>query len=181
MLIKTCEWKKNLHHEIRACFSFTYSQHLCHNIKSSCFNICMIFTFSCKFSIFQFFHKIRNIYWIEGLGVAKSSYCSCRVQFPAPKLGRLQLPVTIVVGVCLTMSSSGLHVHCLNPQICECQNQGGGEGELKLAIAGSVVESTDCSSRGSEFNSLQPHGGSWDLMPSSGASEESDGVLIYIQ
>jgi hypothetical protein len=29
-----------------------------------------------------------------------------------------------------------------------------------LEIDGSVIKSTDCSSRGSEFNSQQPHGGS---------------------
>jgi hypothetical protein len=49
-----------------------------------------------------------------------------------------------------------------------------------------VVKSTDCSSRGPEFNSQQPHGGSHpsvmgDPMPSSGVSEESNGVLIYIK
>jgi hypothetical protein len=40
-----------------------------------------------------------------------------------------------------------------------------------------VVKNTDCSSRGPELNSQQPHGGSqssvMDLMPSSGVSEES--------
>jgi hypothetical protein len=43
---------------------------------------------------------------------------------------------------------------------------------------GSVVKSTDCSSRGPEFNSQQPHGISqpWDLMPFSGVSEESASV-----
>jgi hypothetical protein len=50
---------------------------------------------------------------------------------------------------------------------------------------GSVVENTDCSSRGPEFSSQQPHGGSqpsvkWDPMPSSGVSEDSYSVLIYI-
>jgi hypothetical protein len=48
-----------------------------------------------------------------------------------------------------------------------------------------VVKSTDYSSRGPEFNSQQPHGGSqqykWDLMPSSALSEESNGVLTYIK
>jgi hypothetical protein len=48
-----------------------------------------------------------------------------------------------------------------------------------------VVKSTDCSSRGPEFNSQQPHGGSqssvMDLMPSSGVSEDSYSVLIYIK
>jgi hypothetical protein len=47
-----------------------------------------------------------------------------------------------------------------------------------------VVKSTDCSSRGPEFNSQQPHGGSQPsvmghLMPSSGVSEDSDSVLTY--
>jgi hypothetical protein len=45
------------------------------------------------------------------------------------------------------------------------------------------VKSTDSSSRGPEFNSQQPHGGSQpsikkDLMPSSGLSEDSYSVLI---
>jgi hypothetical protein len=39
-----------------------------------------------------------------------------------------------------------------------------GKGSIKKCIKGwrdgSAVESTDCSSRGSEFNSQQPHGGS---------------------
>jgi hypothetical protein len=48
---------------------------------------------------------------------------------------------------------------------------------------GSVVKSTDCSSRGPEFNSQQPHGGSQpsvmgDLTPSSGVSKDSYSVLI---
>jgi hypothetical protein len=46
---------------------------------------------------------------------------------------------------------------------------------------GSVVKSTDCSSRGPEFNSQQPHGGSQPsviLMFSSGVSEDSYSVLI---
>jgi hypothetical protein len=44
-----------------------------------------------------------------------------------------------------------------------------------------VFKSDDCSSRSPEFNSQQPHGGSqpWDLMPSSGVSEDSDNVLTY--
>jgi hypothetical protein len=49
----------------------------------------------------------------------------------------------------------------------------------------SVIKSTDCSSKGLEFSSQQPHGGSqpWqcDLMPSSGVSEDSYSVLIYIK
>jgi hypothetical protein len=49
---------------------------------------------------------------------------------------------------------------------------------------GSVVKSTDCSSRGPEFNSQQPHGGSqpsvMGSVPSSGVSEESSNVLTYI-
>jgi hypothetical protein len=48
-----------------------------------------------------------------------------------------------------------------------------------------VVKSTDCSSRGPEFYSQQPRGGSqspqWDLMPSSGVSEDRYSVLIYIK
>jgi hypothetical protein len=53
---------------------------------------------------------------------------------------------------------------------------------------GSVVKSTDCSSRGPEFNSQQPHGGSQPsvmrsdaLLPSSGVSEDNYIVLIYIK
>jgi hypothetical protein len=51
----------------------------------------------------------------------------------------------------------------------------------------SAVKSTDCSSRGPEFNSQQPHGGAEpplmviQSMPSSDVSEESDSVLIYIK
>jgi hypothetical protein len=50
---------------------------------------------------------------------------------------------------------------------------------------GSAVKSTDCSSRGPEFSSQQPHGGSQPSVMGSdalfwctGASEESNGVLI---
>jgi hypothetical protein len=50
---------------------------------------------------------------------------------------------------------------------------------------GSVVMSTDCSSKGSEFNSQQPHG---DSQPSvmgsnalSGVSEDSYSLLTYIK
>jgi hypothetical protein len=50
---------------------------------------------------------------------------------------------------------------------------------------GSVVKSTDCFSKGPEFKSLQPHGGSqpsvMGSMPFSGVSEDSDSVLIYIK
>ena len=47
---------------------------------------------------------------------------------------------------------------------------------------GSEVKSPDCSSRGPEFNSQQPQGGSqWDPMPSSGVSEEIDSVCTYIK
>ena len=51
---------------------------------------------------------------------------------------------------------------------------------------GSVVKSTDCSSRGPEFNFQQPHGGSQpsvmgSVMPSSGVSEDSYSVFIYIK
>ena len=56
-----------------------------------------------------------------------------------------------------------------------------GAGELD----GSVVKSTDCSSRGPEFNSQQPHGGSQpsvtDLMSSSGVPDNSLSVLMYTQ
>jgi len=46
---------------------------------------------------------------------------------------------------------------------------------------GSAVKSTDRSSRGPEFKSQQPHGGSQPSgMPSSGVSEDSYSVLIYI-
>jgi hypothetical protein len=41
---------------------------------------------------------------------------------------------------------------------------------------GAAVKSTDCSSRGPEFNSQQPHGGS-----QLSVSDESDCVLIYIK
>jgi hypothetical protein len=49
-----------------------------------------------------------------------------------------------------------------------------------------VVKSTDCSSRGPEFNSQQPHGGSQPSLMgsdvSSGVSEDSYSVLIiYIK
>jgi hypothetical protein len=44
-----------------------------------------------------------------------------------------------------------------------------------------VVKSTDCPSKGPEFNSQQPHGGSqpsvMGLMASSGVSEDSYSVL----
>ena len=49
---------------------------------------------------------------------------------------------------------------------------------------GSVGKSTDCSSKGPEFNSQQPHGGSqastMDLMSSSRMFEDSYSVLIDI-
>jgi hypothetical protein len=49
---------------------------------------------------------------------------------------------------------------------------------------GSAVKSADCSSKGPEFKSQQPHGGSQpsvtkNLMPSSGVSENSYSVLTY--
>jgi hypothetical protein len=48
---------------------------------------------------------------------------------------------------------------------------------------GSAVKNTDCSSRGCEFNSQQPHGGSQpSIMGSdalSGVSEDSYRVFIY--
>jgi hypothetical protein len=47
---------------------------------------------------------------------------------------------------------------------------------------GSVVKRTDCSSKGPEFNSQQPYGGSqpsvMGSMPSSGVPEDSYSVLI---
>ena len=52
---------------------------------------------------------------------------------------------------------------------------------------GSAVKSTDCSSRGPEFNSQQSHGGSQpsvmgcDALVCSGVSQESNCVLIYIK
>jgi hypothetical protein len=45
---------------------------------------------------------------------------------------------------------------------------------------GSEVKSTDCSSKGPEFKSQQPHGGSQpSVMRSSGVSEDSYSVLTY--
>jgi hypothetical protein len=48
---------------------------------------------------------------------------------------------------------------------------------------GSAVKSTDSSSKGSEFKSQQPHGGSppsvTNLTPSSGMSEDNFSVLTY--
>jgi hypothetical protein len=49
---------------------------------------------------------------------------------------------------------------------------------------GSAVMITDCSSKGPEFKSQQPNGGSqpsiiWNLMPSSGVSEDSYSELTY--
>jgi hypothetical protein len=50
---------------------------------------------------------------------------------------------------------------------------------------GPDLKYTDCSCRGPEFNYQQPpcdlQPSAWDLMPSSGVSEESDSVLIYIK
>ena len=49
-------------------------------------------------------------------------------------------------------------------------------------IDGTVVNNTDCFSRGPEFNSQQPHGGSHtSVMEPSGVSEDSYSVLIYIR
>ena len=45
---------------------------------------------------------------------------------------------------------------------------------------GSVVKSTDCSSRGPEFNSQQPHGSQPSVM-GSGVSEDSYSALIHIK
>ena len=48
-----------------------------------------------------------------------------------------------------------------------------------------MVKSTDCSSRGPEFNShnhmVAYNHLQWDLMPSSGVSEDSYSALIYIK
>ena len=45
-----------------------------------------------------------------------------------------------------------------------------------------MVKSTDCSSRGPEFNSQQPHGGSQpSVMPPPGVSEDSYSVYIHIK
>jgi hypothetical protein len=48
---------------------------------------------------------------------------------------------------------------------------------------GSAVKSTDCSSRGLEFKSQQPHGGSQPSVMGSnaGVSEDSCSVLIYLK
>jgi hypothetical protein len=50
---------------------------------------------------------------------------------------------------------------------------------------GSVVKSTDCFSRGPQFKSQQPHGGSQPSVmgsdTSSGVWEDSYGVLTYIK
>jgi hypothetical protein len=44
---------------------------------------------------------------------------------------------------------------------------------------GSAIKGTDCSSRGPEFNSQQPHGGSQpSVMGYDGVSEDSYSVLI---
>jgi len=44
-----------------------------------------------------------------------------------------------------------------------------------------VVKSTDCSSRGPEFDSQQPHGGSQPSVTDSGVSQDSYNVLVYIK
>ena len=50
---------------------------------------------------------------------------------------------------------------------------------------GSVVKSTNCSSRGPEFKSQHPHGGSQPSVMGSDAlfcvSEDSDSVLTYVK
>jgi hypothetical protein len=51
---------------------------------------------------------------------------------------------------------------------------------------GSVVKSTDCSSRGLKFNSQQPHGGSQPSVMGSddlsfGVSEDSNNVSSYVK
>jgi hypothetical protein len=44
---------------------------------------------------------------------------------------------------------------------------------------GLAVKSTDCSSKGQEFNSQQPHGGLQPSVTGSGVSENNDSVLKY--
>jgi hypothetical protein len=44
-----------------------------------------------------------------------------------------------------------------------------------------VVKSTNCSSRGPEFSSQKPHGGSQPSVMGSGMSEDSYSVLVYIK
>jgi len=46
---------------------------------------------------------------------------------------------------------------------------------------GSAVKSSNCSARGPEFNSQQPHGGSQPSVMRSGVSEDSYSVLLYIK
>ena len=60
---------------------------------------------------------------------------------------------------------------------------GGGGGGYR---DGSADKGTDCSSRGPEFKSQLPHGGSQPSVMrsdahSSGVSEDNDSVLIYIK
>jgi hypothetical protein len=70
------------------------------------------------------------------------------------------------------------------PLYPECWNYKCGSPD-HISPDGSVVKSTDCSSRGPEFNTQQPHGGSQpSLMRSDivfGISEDSYSVLIYIK
>jgi len=44
--------------------------------------------------------------------------------------------------------------------VCECAEAFGDEKRMMGWRDGSMVKTTDCSSRGPEFNSQQPHGGS---------------------
>jgi hypothetical protein len=85
---------------------------------------------------------------------------------------------------CVRVSKGRLRtaVNASNPYTQEAES-----GRLKSSRPGwrdgSVVKSTDNSSRGLEFNSQQPHGCSQpicngDQMPSSGVSEDSYNVLI---
>jgi hypothetical protein len=60
---------------------------------------------------------------------------------------------------------------------------GGGGGDVATR-SGSAIESTDCSSRGPDFNSQQPHGGSQPSVMGSGAlfwhaGVHADRVLVY--
>jgi hypothetical protein len=55
------------------------------------------------------------------------------------------------------------------------------EAHLGAGEWGSVVKSTDCSSRGPEFNSQQPHGGSQPSVMRSGALFWCVNILIYIK
>jgi hypothetical protein len=75
------------------------------------------------------------------------------------------------------LNVSGKFGHITKFQECNCKR--GWRG-------GSVVKSTDCPSRGPEFNSQQPHGGSQPPVMGSDALfwcvfEDSNSVLTCIQ